>query len=131
MRAGLFLILGILVPPLLGSCAASDGQTRGPREQAPVDSAEMHGNYQQIAGCAYQRFTDGTANIVQRNEFPEKKQTRLALVGSSKYWELVLTQTSPGITHVDLTAMQTIWGPDKLTSKNVMGDLMAACEAIR
>lgn len=112
----------------LGACAASDGQQHGVREQAPIDSADMRGNYQQIAGCAYAKFTDGTSNVMQRNEFPERKQTRLALVGSSKYWELIFTQASPGITHVELTALQTIWGPDKLTTKNVMTDL-SSCGA--
>jgi len=117
---------------LLSGCAASDGQQHGILEQAPIDSADMRGDYQQIAGCAYSRFVDGTANVMQRNEFPEAKQTRLAMMGSSsKFWELTLTQAAPGVTHVDLTAIQTMWGPDKLTTKNVMQDLIAACGSSR
>jgi hypothetical protein len=61
---------------MLAGCAASDGQSHGILEQAPIDSADMHGDYQQIAGCAYSKFVDGTANVMQRNEFPEIKQTR-------------------------------------------------------
>lgn len=106
---------------LAGGCAASDGQPHSALSQAPIETAELRGDYQKIAACVYGKIVDGTANVVQRNEFPESKQTRLAAMGgSTKQWELILTQTGPKTTKAELTAVQTMWGPDKLSTKDVM-----------
>lgn len=114
-----FYIVALSV--LLAGCAASDGQQHSALSQAPIEAAELRGNHQKIAACVYGKIVDGTANVMQRNEFPESKQTRLAMMGGgTKQWELVLTQISPSVTKAELTAVQTMWGPDKLSTKDVM-----------
>lgn len=113
----------------LCGCAASDGQQHSPLSQAPIDTVELKGDYQKLAGCSYSKFVDGTAAVVQRNEFPESKQTRLAAMGGNlKAWELIFTQVNRSTTKVELTSVQTMWGPDKLSTKDVMATVRQ-CEA--
>lgn len=121
-------LVAVLLALLLADCAASDSQIRGPLEQAPINSAVMRGDYQRLATCAYHKFTDGTSNVMQKNDFPEIKQSRLAMMsGSLKGWELTFTQSTASQTRVELTSAQTIWGPDKLTTRNVIADVRT-CE---
>ncbi len=113
---------------LLQACSASDGQQRSALSQAPIGTTELRGNYQKLAGCAYGKFVDGTSAVMQRNEFPELKQTRLTIMGGSlKAWELIFTQKTPQATLVELTSVQTIWGPDKLSTADVL-PAVRSCE---
>lgn len=114
----------IVIALSLAGCAGSDNQTRGLLEQVPIGAIDLSGDYQQLATCAYRKFTDGTASVMQKNDFPDIKQTRLAMmVGGLKEWELVFTQSSARQTHVELSSVQTIWGPDKLSTKSVIADV--------
>ena len=45
------------------------------------------------------------------------------MAGSGKEWELVFTQSAAQQTHVELTSVQTIWGPDKLSTKSVISEV--------
>ncbi len=126
MKAALTVAFAMSV----AGCAGPSGT--GALEQAPIDRTQLQGDYQQIAGCAYAKFVYGTSNVMQRNEFPERKQTRLTMMGGTlKAWELVLTQSTSEITEVELTSIQTMFGPDKLSTKNVMSDLKSCEQPIK
>ena len=66
--------IAIVVALSLTGCAGSDNQTRGLLEQVPIGAIDLSGDYQRLATCAYHKFMDGTANVMQKNDFPEIKQ---------------------------------------------------------
>lgn len=116
---------------VLAACTASDEKPRFPLEQAPIDSVMMRGDYQRLSTCAYRKFSDGTSSVMQKNDFPEIKQSRLTMMGGNfKAWELIFTQKSASQTQVELTSTQTIWGPDKISTRDVLAGVRA-CEATR
>jgi hypothetical protein len=82
MKAGIFALT-----LLLSACAASDEKPHTVLEQAPVGNTVLRGDYQRLANCAYHKFTDGTSNVMQKNDFPDIKQSRVAMMGGSlKAW---------------------------------------------
>jgi hypothetical protein len=93
-------------------------------EQAPVESQVFEGDYQQLASCSYERLDKSSGTGIKKIDLPTKATSRLALEsGGVRYWELVFVGIGRNQTKVDFTVVQTVWGPDRLSTGGIMPEV--------
>lgn len=112
-----------IVAASLAGCR-SDGRVTSVLDQAPIDSVLLNGDYRRISSCAYERLDKTAGNGIKKVDLDGS--TRLALEpGGVRYWELLFRPAGKNETKVDFTVVQTVWGPDTLSSSKVMPQVKA------
>jgi hypothetical protein len=112
-----------VVAASLAGCR-SDGQATSVLDQAPADSVLMNGDYKKIASCAYERLDKTAGSGIKKVDL--EGSSRLALEsGGVRYWELLFRPAGKNETKVDLSVVQTMWGPDTMSTAKIMPEVRA------
>lgn len=121
------LICALIV---LGGCGANYGKTSASGEVlslTPVGSETFAGDYQRLADCVYGRLE--TAGI-RKADFPSTRSVKITMdSGAVRYWELVFASAGPNRTKTDFAVVQTMWGADTLSTRDVMPAVRACAGA--
>lgn len=116
-------IAAAVVAASLAGCR-SDGQATSVLDQAPTDSVLMNGDYKKIASCSYERLDKTAGNGIKKIDL--EGSSRLALEsGGVRYWELLFRPAGKNETKVDLSVVQTMWGPDTMNTAKIMPEVRA------
>ncbi|SHG77854.1 hypothetical protein SAMN05444169_4084 [Bradyrhizobium erythrophlei] len=118
--------IAIAAAVVAGSLAGchSDGEATSVLDQAPIESALLIGDYKKIAGCAYERLEKTAGNGIKKADL--EGSSRLALEsGGVRYWELLFRPAGKNETKVDLSVVQTMWGPDTMSTAKIMPEVRA------
>ena len=92
-----------------------------PLSQVPIQTENFSVDYQRLAECAYMRLDKEFSGDIRKADLPNSRVIRISAgTGTTRIWELIFTKESSKRTRVELTAVQTIWGPDRLTTRKVM-----------
>ncbi|WP_092517415.1 hypothetical protein [Afipia sp. GAS231] len=124
MDARLRIAIAAAVVGILLSGCRSDGQANSLLEQAPIDSILLNGDYRKISSCSYERLDRAAGSGIKKVDLDGS--TRLALEsGGVRHWELLFRPAGKNETKVDFTVVQTMWGPDRLSTGKIMPEVRA------
>ena len=115
-------IAAVIVAGSLAGCR-SDGEATSVLDQAPTDSILMNGDYKKIASCAYERLDKAAGNGIKKADL--EGSSRLVMSGGVRYWDLLSRLAGKNETKVDLSVVQTMWGPDTMSTAKIMPEVRA------
>jgi hypothetical protein len=116
-------IAAVIAAGSLAGCR-SDGEATSVLDQAPTDSILMNGDYKKIASCAYERLDKAAGNGIKKADL--EGSSRLVMEsGGVRYWELLFRPAGKNETKVDLSVVQTMWGPDTMSTAKIMPEVRA------
>ena len=80
-------------------------------DQVPTDTMTLRGDYRALATCAYKSLDQTGIKIA---ELPGEVRVMLES-GAVRYWQLVFRPAGTAQTRVELSEVQTMWGPQRAT----------------
>lgn len=99
--------------------------------QVPTQTQSFPVDYQRLAECSYERLLTDYESMLKKADLPSSKTIKISADGSGvRYWDLVFTSQASKRTQVSLSSVNTMWGPDTITSGKVFPAVVACAQSL-